>query len=319
MNILERVERGERGVIDVGGVEVRYTPARQLMVKKGLRYLDVFGLMDTVSRLSFDPDAQRWDPVNILFSGPKGTGKSLLLAFFAETNDIPYLSLDCSVETKERHLRGGFVAKAGSTPFILGTVANAVQVANDHGSAMLVLEEITALSPQMQKELNALTDFRKKVEMPELSWRIELQPHAKLFVAGTMNPSVYGGTYELNEDLKSRFFEVEVPYPPAVQELEILKAHLSHNGTISDEQLKKLIQIANETRKEVSHYALSPRDLVDIVKAVRRVGWEDALFLAGQKFSGEDRKLIIDRIQDATEITIPATLAEYAAAKKRIL
>lgn len=304
------------GTLLVNGMEVKYMPGRALEAR-GDRYVDTYGLLPLLHRLCFDSGRMCWDPVNILLTGPKGTGKSLFLASFARENQIPYLALDCSEETKERHLRGGFVVKSGTTPFVLGALANALVVANETGAAMLVLEEINALSPQRQKELNAITDFRKKVEIPELSWRIELAPGAKLFIAGTMNPSVYGGTYELNEDLKSRFFEIDVPYPPAAEEKKILREIAS--TAIPDELLDKLVQIAQETRQEASQYALSTRDLVELVKAAARVGWEDALFLAAQKFSVDDRKLILERIKDATRVSVPATLADYARARGHIV
>lgn len=307
------------GMFTVNGIEVRFMGAKDLMVQRGLKYVDTYGLLPLVHKLCFDQVSKSWDPVNLLLSGPKGTGKSLFLAHFAQQNEIPYLALDCSEDTRERHLRGGFVARSGTTPFVLGTLSNAVHVANEVGAAMLVLEEINALTPQRQKELNAITDFRRKVEVPELSWRFDLQPGKKLFIAGTMNPSVYGGTYELNEDLKSRFFEIDVPYPPASQEKRILQETAPPGSTVSEEVLDKLIQIAQETRHESSRYALSPRDLVDIVRAVSRVGLEDALFLTAQKFSIEDRKLVLERIKDSTKMSIPSSLVEHARARRHII
>lgn len=306
--------------LTVSGVEVKYMPAHDLMVQKSLKYYDALGLLPLLERLNFDQGIRKWDPINLLLTGPKGNGKSLLLAYYAQTTGIPYLAIDCSEETKERHLKGGFIVKGGSTPFVLGTVANAIHVANQHGVAMLVFEELNALSPQRQKELNALTDFRKKLEIPELSWRLELNPGAKLFIAGTMNPSVYGGTYELNEDLKSRFFEIEMPYPPAAAEKQILMTMMPAGVQIPLQLLDTLIAIAQQTRQEQAGlgYALSTRDLVEILKSISRVGWEDGLFLAAQKFSSDDRKLVLDRIKDITKIAVHKDIKDRAVSNKII-
>lgn len=308
------MEQSGNSDLVVNGVEVRYMPASDLMVQKGLKYHDTFGLLPLLERLNFDLGAKRWDPVNLLLTGPKGNGKSLLLAYYAQQAGIPYLAIDCSEETKERHLKGGFIVKGGSTPFVLGTVANAIHVANQKGVAMLVFEEMNALSPQRQKELNALTDFRKKLEIPELSWRLELHPDARLFIAGTMNPSVYGGTYELNEDLKSRFFEIEMPYPPAQAEKQVLLSMMPGGSQIPHQLLDTLIAIAQQTRQEQAGlgYALSTRDLVEILKSVSRVGWEDGLFLLAQKFSADDRKLVLDRVKDITKIVVHKDIKERA-------
>lgn len=301
---------GGEGVLHISGVEVRYMTPASLLVQNGLRYIDTFGLLPLFTKLSFDPIQRRWDPPNLLLTGHKGNGKSLLFAYFAQENQIPYLTIDCSEETRERHLKGGFVVKNGSTPFVLGTVANAIHVANEYGQAMLVFEEINALSPQRQKEINPLTDFRKKIEIPELSTRFELLPHAKLFICGTMNPSVYGGTYELNEDLKSRFLEIDVPYPPPASEIRILKEMTPPGVEVSEEALGKLIDIAQQTRQGATGYSLSPRDLVQLLHVIARVGWDDALFMAAQKFSLQDRNLIIDRIRDITRTGVCKDLVE---------
>lgn len=293
------------GILNVNGTEVRYMTPGDLRVTRNLKYVDTFDLLPMFQRLCFNPVTRTFDPPNILLTGFKGNGKSLLFAHWAEVNQIPYLSLDCSEETRERHIKGGFVAKNGSTPFSMGTAANAIQVANEVGSAMLIFEELNALSPQRQKELNALTDWRKKIEVPELSWRLELAPHAKLFIGATMNPSgPYGGTYELNEDLKSRFVEIDMPYPPPGAEKRILKEMTPDGVQIPDEVLEKLVAIAKETRQEATGYALSPRDLVQFLHVFTRMGWEDALFLIGQKFANEDRVLVLKRIEDLTRVSV---------------
>lgn len=297
------------GAIIINNVECRYMASASLMAKKGLTYIDVFGLLPLLHRMSFDAVTQAWDPPNILFTGPKGVGKSLLAAYLAEAMDLPYLSLDCSEDTRERHLRGGFtVAKGGETPFVFGALSNAIQVANEHGAALLAIEEPNALSPQQQKSLNSLTDFRRKVELPEISARLELRAGAKLWVVGTMNPTVYGGPNELNEDLKSRFLEIEVPYPTPVAEKHILRSTLPAGVQLEEGHLDHLVNIAKETRQGATNYALSPRDLIEIVRMLPRVGWEAALWLVAQKFPYGDRAIVIDRIHDITTIKVSGGL-----------
>lgn len=304
------------GVLDINGVECRFMTVPDLMQQqRKLKYIDVFGLLQLISTLCFDNVQKVWDPPNLLLNGYKGGGKSLLLATYAQQNEIPYLALDCSEETKERHMKGGFVAKSGSTPYVLGTVANAILIANQVGKAMLVFEEINALSRQRQKDLNPLTDFRKKIEIPELCTRFELNPGAKLFVCGTLNPTVYGGTYEMNDDLVSRFFQIEVPYPTKEDEITILREMAPQGLSVTNDALSRLVDIAHETRQSSTTYSLSTRDLVQILSIIDRVGWEDALFLATQKFSAEDRTLVIDRIRDITRVTLYKDLVARAATR----
>lgn len=296
------------GILRVNGVEVRYMVPPSLVLRKGvLKYVDVLELLPLLEKLTGNPVTGEWDPPNLLLNGPKGIGKTLLPAYIAQEERIPYLSMDCSEETRERHFKGGFTAKSGETPFILGTVANAIQVANECGMAMLVLEELNSLSPQQQKLVNSFTDFRRKLEVPELSARFELEPGAKLWVIATQNPSVYGGTNELNDDLRSRFTCIDIPYPPPEAEKQILMEMTGYGktGTMADAQqqqgLDMLVSIANQTRQGATSYALSTRDLMELIGLLPRVGWFDVMFLLGQKFGEEDRKLVVDRIQDITK------------------
>jgi MoxR-like ATPase len=297
----------------VNGIEVRFMPPKDLVVHRVLPYIDSFSILPLLMGLAHDPRTKDFDPPNILLSGPKGIGKTLLFYTWAQQQGIPYISLDCSEETKDRHTKGGFVIlPEGGTVFVLGKLANAILAANLHGSALVVLEEMNALPPQQQKNLNSFTDFRRKLEIPELGWHLELQDDASLLIAGTMNNAAYGGTYELNEDLKSRFHEMDLPYPSGEAEKAVLRSSFPAGTVLDENTIDMLVRIGQQTRQETTAYALSPRDLVQLLHAVHRVGWTDALFLAGQKFSSEDRKLILDRIKDITKISVWPDVTERA-------
>jgi MoxR-like ATPase len=147
--------------------------------------------------------------------------------------------------------------KGESVEYLLGALPTAIEIANQHKSAILVLEELNALSPQMQKVLNQLLDWRRHVYIPELSKTYRLNNGIKLLIAATMNPSTYGGVFELNEDLKSRFAEYFIGYPETDTEKKILSVN-----ELDEELVKKLTLLAYETRKSTElSYALSPRDL----------------------------------------------------------
>jgi len=154
--------------------------------------------------------------------------------------------------------------------------------------------------------------------MPFLGKTYKFRDGAFLWVVGMMNPSVYGGTYDLNEDLKSRFEELEVTYPEAGQEKQVIKLacksvlgqflpaayeHRALGGavqtidTINDTILDLVIKLAGETRQQATGYALSTRDVVRLVETIALLGVIPALQLTLCKFEGdEDKKTMLKRI-----------------------
>jgi len=236
--------------------------------------------------------------IPLLLVGPKGVGKTLSIAAFAAKNSIPIIQFDCSENTKRQDLIGRFLLIGDEVVYELGVMPTAITVANVYGKAILVFEEINALTPQMQKVLNQLLDWRRHVYIPELGKIYKLENGTKLLIVGTMNPSYYGGVHELNEDLRSRFAEVYIDYPNDKQESEILE-----KTTNIDPDLRKLlITLAIETRNgfaigELS-YALSTRDLAMFARVYESyksiMNEKEALKLAL-------RNVVLNRYEDTNE------------------
>lgn len=277
MSAIERMSSGE------------YAP------RQGLKFVDVFGLHDLFDGLAFRS--------NLVLVGPKGVGKTLSFQTFAAKSKTAIITFDCSEDVRRTHLLGQYVLRGGETPFVLGPIPTAFEIANETGKCILVLEEINALSPQMQKTLNGLADFRRRVEVPECQRIFQLKEGAQLWFVGTMNPSVYGGVYALNEDLKSRFRLLALDYPTPTQEQKILE------GVLSPELLPKLVvekvlRLALETRQKSLEYALSPRDVQQVLEDVNLVGLARALRILIGKFDGEDRATVRKRIESIFGITV---------------
>lgn len=283
-------------------VKITRTPTADLLIDDPPSYLDVFHLHDVYKHLAFKS--------NILLKGPKGDGKTLSIITYAYETKVPLIIQECSEDTKKMDLMGSQTLIGNETIFTLGCIPAAIATANEYGSCILLLEELSALTPQTQKQLNAVTDFRKQCSMPFLGKTYKLKKECHLWVVGTMNPSVYGGTYDLNEDLKSRFEEIDLTYPEAGKEKQILQLACKHvigqrmptpyrtfdSGVakdlhhIDDTILTLLIKLAGETRQQATGYALSTRDLVRIVETVALLGVDRALQLVLCKFEGEEDK-----------------------------
>lgn len=232
---------------------------------------------------------------NLILTGPKGIAKTLSVAAWAGKKQCPIVTFDCSEDVRRSHLIGMFTLRGDETPFVLGPIPTAIEIANEVGQCILCLEEINALTPQMQKVLNPIGDFRRKVEVPECKRVFRLNDGAKLWLCGTMNTSVYGGVYELNEDLKSRFRIVPLDYPPKNAEKKIL-SELGSDG-VKSEDVTNVLTLAHETRQRSLDYALSTRDVVQILEDAQHCGLKTALWLASGKFEGQDRQYVEQRIE----------------------
>lgn len=272
--------------------------AEEYAPREGLKFIDVFGLHGLYDGLAFRS--------NLVLEGPKGIGKTLSFQAYAAKVKAPIITFDCSEDVRRPHLIGHHVLRGGETPFILGPLTTAFEIANERGLCILCLEELNGLSPQMQKVFNGLADFRRRIEVPECQRVFKLKEGAKLWFVGTMNTAVYGGVYALNEDLKSRFRLLALDYPKPSEEREIL------NGVIEPELLQKLepklidrvIQLAIETRQKALGYALSPRDVQQVIEDVALVGLSKSLRVLIGKFDGEDRDTVKERIKSIFGVTV---------------
>lgn len=283
-------------------MDIRRTPLDDLFVQSPPPYLDVFHLHEVYKTLAFKS--------NVMVKGPKGDGKSLSVITYAHATQSPIIIQECSEDTKKMDLMGSQTLVGDQTIFTLGCIPAAIETANEYGRCILLFEELSALTPQVQKMLNAVTDFRKQCSMPFLGKTYKLRPDAYLWVVGTLNPSVYGGTYDLNEDLKSRFEEIDLTYPEPGVEKRIIQLACQHvvnqkmpepyrmvtDGQttdlwyVDDSLINLFIKLAGETRQQATGYAISTRDLVRAIETVAVLGVQKTLQLILCKFEGEEDK-----------------------------
>lgn len=248
-----KIEQGSS--VTSNGVKIMVVDYKDYLVSNVPTYVAKDKELDVI-------DAHLVSGLPLLIRGPKGTGKTLGIAYYAFKKKIPIIQFDCAENTKRFDLVGRFLPKGDKIEFLLGSMAVAIEVANQAGMAVLSFEEINALSPQMQKSLNQLLDWRRHVFIPEIGKTFALNDNAKLLIVATMNPSTYGGVFELNEDLKSRFAEIDMKYPSEKEEEKIINEIVS----IPDILRSKILTIAAETRSGMNKgelsYALSTRDVV---------------------------------------------------------
>jgi midasin (ATPase involved in ribosome maturation) len=227
-------------------------------------------MTDQLTDLSVLIEAHMETGLPFLIEGPKGTAKTLAVAKWCEEHKTPLIQLDCSEQTKRYDFIGRFIPVNEQIVFQLGDLPRAIVLANEYKRAVICFEEINALTPNMQKVLNQLFDWRQHVYVPEIGRTFKLNSGCKLGIASTCNPSTYGGTFELNEDLKSRLTIYKITYPDKAEETHILETLFENNAEEVKDYLSQFVELAKETRRGYNQnefgYALSTRDVVYLVQ-----------------------------------------------------
>ena len=69
--------------------------------------------------------------IPILIKGPKGVGKTLSVAYFAYTRNIPIIQSDLSEQTRRYDLLGRFILIGNEVKFLLGDMPRAIEIASE--------------------------------------------------------------------------------------------------------------------------------------------------------------------------------------------
>ena len=277
-------------------VQVLRPPTDSFTEDPKSEYVDVHGLLSLAEAL-IRPDRELGiGPTHLLFSGSHGVGKSLAAACLRQRLACPMGVVECSEGLQDYALRGAYVIlPAGSTAFNLGPFPLAVEIANETGMCLLCAEEISRLPPNTQTEFNKLCEsWSGQIYVPQLGKVFSLSDGAYVAIIGTMNPSKYGGAFELNHDLSSRFTELEFPHPDIDSEASILSTTcpFADRATVA-----KLVTVAGDLRNARLRYEVSTRDLVAVLRNSHKLGGiKKPLELLVNKYSGSDRDTVEDRI-----------------------
>lgn len=283
-------------------VKISKPDAADYIPTTGIKYVDTHKLIPFLSKLSFK--------LNLILCGETGIGKSLAVAHHAWDQQIPLITHWCSEDQRREQLIGHLTLQDKETVYNLGPLPKVIDVANQHGKAILLLEEINGLTAQSQKLLNPLTDWHREIETDYGFYR--LNKGVQIWIVGTMNLSAYGGVFALNTDLKSRFRLLPLGYASSEEEKNMVTQMVPG---VDQQILQKVLTLAQMTRQEAVDYALSPRDVVDIVSDAQIVGLGEAVRLQSGKFEGDDRDAFVSWVK---QVFTTAMLTAAPKAPKKV-
>lgn len=226
--------------------------------------------------------------MNLLFEGPAGSGKTTSAMWYAMLNNLPYYSVQCSMELVASMLWGQQKQnhKTGKWEWVDGAVTDIVR-----NGGVLVFDEITSADPRTLMNLNSLLDDRRMLVLDENNGEV-VTAHPNLLIVAAYNPN-YRGTRPMNEALKDRF-DIKVVYD--------YDAHIESQIITSSALLdlaKRMRRMSNTTfstsagnGETAFETPISPRLLKAFEKIATGLSYDFAVEVFVNNFSDEERSSV---------------------------
>ena len=254
------------------------------------------------------------DNMPVLLIGESGTGKTSAIRYLASTTGNGLRRINLNGGTTADELVGRTLINDRGTYWVDGVLTEAMR-----NGEWIVLDEINAALPEVLFVLQSVMDDDGYLVLNEKDDKeiVRKAPGFRLFA--TCNPPEYAGTKEMNKALLSRFgICINADFPPENKELEIIKHHLG-DAIAESEMAKKLIGMANETRKSKEagnvDYAINTRDILHTLKLAQFTEPIEALALA---FANKLDKADMKAIKSLAKLHLPTTKKAANSTKVKV-
>ena len=141
-------------------------------------------------------------------------GKNVLIDIFAHYTNRPVFTFACNKSTSKEDLTYLWLIDKDGTYKLHSKVYEAIKTPG----AILILDEINTLPPDVLKLLNWLFDYRRTLTMPYDNEHVKAHPDVIIF--GTQNPTHYLGTNPLPQEAGTRANTKTIYYPELEWEKE---------------------------------------------------------------------------------------------------
>ncbi|MEM1575856.1 MAG: MoxR family ATPase [Nitrososphaerota archaeon] len=162
---------------------------------------------------------------NLRLIGETGTGKTTLVYYLCEKYNWKLFEYSLNQDTSKYDLLGYDILEKGETKFKKGIIINWLECNDDKYNAyVLYLDEYNYANPNIRSLLNSLTDFRKKIYIPELNQTYErTEKHYIIISYNPAEKSSYIGTFADNIAQLRRFESIRLSYMDKMKEVKYLQ------------------------------------------------------------------------------------------------
>lgn len=183
----------------------------------------------------FRAAARRGLPV--LLKGPTGCGKTRFVEAMAHELGRELFTVAGHEDMTSADLVGRFLLRGGETVWVDGPLTRAVRE-----GAICYLDEIVEARQDTVVVIHPLADHRRQLPIDRLGTTLQATPGFQLVIS--YNPGYQSVLKNLKESTRQRFIAIELDFPPAETETEIV----AHEAGIERETASALVALGHAIR-----------------------------------------------------------------------
>lgn len=199
-----------------------------------------------------------------ILEGPKGCGKTILVAQFCFHTQLPMWRFNCSEGITEDDLVGFMQMVDGNTVWMDGIIPRWAR-----NGGILFADEFNGASPSVMLWMHMAMD--SAVIVLPTGEKIDLHPTCRV-VAAINPPEDYAGLEELNEATRDRYaMGLTMTYLPAAKEMTVI---MDQSGNYDSSLAREIVALAGDLRRMKDDNTLnrdcSTRSLVQVLRLALR-------------------------------------------------